>query len=191
MEDTKSRILHSALALFAERGTDGGSMREIARRAGVNVATAYHHFGSKRGLLLAILNEYGYVAALQEDPIAAASRLKGNARSVLEQMLFETWSLMAVGAAFIRLLVSEALKGDPDARSIAEEFRDRGERSAQDVFRHRRIVSRSDAPGFARQFRYVVWAVFFEGLTLGHLDEAWLRAQAREASAQLARSIRR
>jgi AcrR family transcriptional regulator len=40
-------VLEAASELFAERGFAGATIREIAERARVNVATGHYHFGSK------------------------------------------------------------------------------------------------------------------------------------------------
>lgn len=49
-EGTRSRILGAALACFRERGYDGTTIAQIARRAGVSPATLYLHFPGKREL---------------------------------------------------------------------------------------------------------------------------------------------
>ena len=48
--DTKTVLLHAALACFAEHGFDGTSMRQIADRARRPLSLLSHHFGSKEGL---------------------------------------------------------------------------------------------------------------------------------------------
>ncbi len=48
-------IARVAARLFAERGFDATSIREIATEAGVTKPTLYYHFGSKQGLGEAIL----------------------------------------------------------------------------------------------------------------------------------------
>jgi AcrR family transcriptional regulator len=48
---TRSRILHSALRLFAEFGYAGTSIRDIADGAEVNSATLYTHYASKERIL--------------------------------------------------------------------------------------------------------------------------------------------
>lgn len=48
--DTRARILDAAERLFMARGFDATSMRTIATEAGVNLAAANYHFGSKDGL---------------------------------------------------------------------------------------------------------------------------------------------
>ena len=52
---TDTRVLRAAGQLFAERGFHGTTMRDIAERAGANVASGHYHFGSKRDLYVAVL----------------------------------------------------------------------------------------------------------------------------------------
>lgn len=48
-------IARAAARLFAERGYDATSVREIVEAAGVTKPTLYYHFGSKEGLAQALL----------------------------------------------------------------------------------------------------------------------------------------
>jgi AcrR family transcriptional regulator len=48
------QLLAAAQATFAEQGTDA-SLREVARRAGVSIATLYRHFPTREALLEALL----------------------------------------------------------------------------------------------------------------------------------------
>jgi AcrR family transcriptional regulator len=50
----KANIRNAALRLFAERGHDAVTVREIATAAGVSPALVLHHFGSKEGLRAAV-----------------------------------------------------------------------------------------------------------------------------------------
>lgn len=52
---TRQRLRATAEALFAERGIDAVSIRDITGAAGVDVSAIHYHFGSKRDLALAIL----------------------------------------------------------------------------------------------------------------------------------------
>ena len=45
----------AATALFAERGFHGTTVRDIAERAGANVAAGNYHYGSKKALYLEVL----------------------------------------------------------------------------------------------------------------------------------------
>jgi AcrR family transcriptional regulator len=53
---TRMRILDAAQGLFAERGYPTTTVEAIATTAGVAVDTVYAAFGSKRGILQALLN---------------------------------------------------------------------------------------------------------------------------------------
>jgi AcrR family transcriptional regulator len=46
----RARIRDAAIALFAERGIDGATIRDIAQAADVSSGLLRHHFGSKEGL---------------------------------------------------------------------------------------------------------------------------------------------
>lgn len=52
-EETRARILTTALELFRERGYEDTTMRAIAAAAGVAVGNAYYYFGSKEQLIQA------------------------------------------------------------------------------------------------------------------------------------------
>lgn len=71
---TRTRITAAALQLFAERGIDGTSVRDIALAAGVAEGALYRHFPSKEALARSLFLE-GY-AALAGD---AAAILAGTA----------------------------------------------------------------------------------------------------------------
>src|SRR4051812_7971189 len=51
---TRSRILDVAEDLFGERGLDRVSIRDITRKANVNLAAINYHFGSKKDLIAAV-----------------------------------------------------------------------------------------------------------------------------------------
>ena len=52
-EETRARILDSALELFREKGFDETTMRDIAEDAGVATGAAYYYFRSKEDLVMA------------------------------------------------------------------------------------------------------------------------------------------
>src|SRR5437879_8173243 len=54
LKDTRSRILDVAEELFSEQGFDRVSIRDITKKARVNLAAINYHFGSKEDLIAAI-----------------------------------------------------------------------------------------------------------------------------------------
>ena len=55
VEGTKQALLDTAERLFAEQGVDRASLRAITQTAGTNLASVNYHFGSKDGLVRAVL----------------------------------------------------------------------------------------------------------------------------------------
>jgi len=55
LRTTPGRLLDAAVDLFARHGFHGTSIRDIAERAGANVAAGHYHYGSKEGLYLEVL----------------------------------------------------------------------------------------------------------------------------------------
>ncbi len=77
--DLRAALIDGADALLAERGAEGFSLRELARRVGVSPAAPAHHFGDSEGLLVAVATAAfeGLAAALEagnarggRDPVA-------------------------------------------------------------------------------------------------------------------------
>lgn len=65
---TRHRVLTAASQLFSDRGSDGSSMRDIARAAKVSQATVHHYFGSKAELREAVVEAmYAELATLQDE----------------------------------------------------------------------------------------------------------------------------
>src|SRR5512139_2265738 len=56
-EHVRTRLLNAAVRVFDRKGYAGASVREVAEMAGFTKPAVYYHFGSKEGLLLAILEQ--------------------------------------------------------------------------------------------------------------------------------------
>jgi len=55
---TKNKILDAAEVLFADKGFNGTSLREITSLGEVNLAAVNYHFGSKKELIKAVMSRY-------------------------------------------------------------------------------------------------------------------------------------
>lgn len=105
---TRDRILDAAEHLFAGRGFHGCSIRDITGEAGVDLALANYHFGSKQGLLEAV------IARRAED-------LNGERLARLERVLASTRGrrppLEAIIDAFTHPLLDRSSRGSPGWKS--------------------------------------------------------------------------
>src|SRR6266545_4141120 len=55
-EETRTKILGSAIKLFSTRGFTAASVDDICAEAGISKGAFYHHFESKQALFLALLD---------------------------------------------------------------------------------------------------------------------------------------
>ncbi|WDE03271.1 TetR/AcrR family transcriptional regulator [Thalassomonas viridans] len=92
---TKNKILDAAEQLFADKGFNGTSLREITSRAEVNLAAVNYHFGSKKELIKAVMSRY-------------MNELSPRLESALEAVCCqrEQPSLIQVFSAFVEPLLS-------------------------------------------------------------------------------------
>jgi AcrR family transcriptional regulator len=57
-DDTREKVLRAAEEIFADRGFDGATVREICLRAGANVAAVNYYFGDKLSLYTEVLQRF-------------------------------------------------------------------------------------------------------------------------------------
>ncbi|QAU22716.1 TetR/AcrR family transcriptional regulator [Dyella sp. M7H15-1] len=109
---TKERILTAAEALFAQRGFEGASLRQLTTAAGVNLAAVNYHFGSKDHLVEEVFKRR--LDQLNVRRLAALKQVAGQPDSTLENVL----------AAFIHpaLDLSHDGGGDLFMRVLARAF---------------------------------------------------------------------
>ena len=91
---TKNKILDAAELLFADKGFNGTSLREITSLGEVNLAAVNYHFGSKKELIKAVMSRY-------------MNELSPRLESVLKALCQEDTqpSLIEVFSAFIEPLL--------------------------------------------------------------------------------------
>ena len=70
--DLRNSLIQAALALVAERGVEGFSLREAARTVGVSPSACYRHFADREELLAAVAHE-GLDTLAEEMRVAAAA----------------------------------------------------------------------------------------------------------------------
>jgi AcrR family transcriptional regulator len=129
----REAILSAAEELFATKGFNAVSIRDIARAAGANPGSVTYHFKTKDGLLLEIYNRHcGPMNRRRSELLAAARRVR-DLQDRLEAMVrayvlpaFSSGSDLAGGGArFTRLRAVMSAEGNEVTRRIiAQTFDD-------------------------------------------------------------------
>lgn len=105
-EGTPAALLDAAEAVFAERGFEGASVREITRRAGANLGAITYHFGSKAKLFNAVMlrAQTGLLAAVE-----AAAASPGTPLERLETIVRAHFTFLSSQPRFRRLILQVLL----------------------------------------------------------------------------------
>ena len=172
---------------MAQRGVDGTSMRDLASAAGLNVASLYHYFPSKRDLLVAVLGERGFV----QDGASTRPTLTRDEADALAELLDDMLSSMLEVEDFIRLMMGEVMRGDETAHSVGVELFSATQDSLESWLEETEpdICSGPGATAVAHVLRAMLIGLFFEhvaGVLDGDQDPAVaFRTRAQEAAAVL------
>ena len=179
---TRQRILEIALSMMSQRGVDGTSMRDLAGAAGLNVASLYHYFPSKRDLLEAVLVEEGIHPV--ESPLGGAGEAP---HASLTDLLAEILGSMFDVEDFVRLMVGEAMRGEATARAVGVDLFATFETSIAAWVAANRpdLDDRAGAGSVARLLSAMVVGTFIQHAA-GVLDEGDLAALARHRAAEAA-----
>ncbi len=92
-DETRARILNTALDLFRRQGFEATTMRQIAAAAGLAAGAAYYYFESKDAIVLAFYDQAQREMQPQlEEALAAGNDLRHRLHSVIDVKLryFET-----------------------------------------------------------------------------------------------------
>ena len=116
---TRQAILAAARELFAARGVDGVSVRQIAAVAGVNHALVHRYFGTKSDMVAAILASETEAMSSMSRPEADEAESLAALRAVLEHVLTERrTTLLLMLRAEIDGLAPERLLDGAAARPL-------------------------------------------------------------------------
>ncbi len=122
-DNTRNRILHAAGPIFAEKGYDSATVREICAAADVNLASVNYHFGDKQSLYLQTV-KLAHTLRLKQvppptwlDEVAPQQKLAIFIQALLSRMLGTRelgWQT--------RLMMREMLDPTAACKPLVEEF---------------------------------------------------------------------
>lgn len=130
--NTRDLLLTHALKLFAARGYDAVGVQELVAAAGVTKPTLYHHFGSKEGVLTALLA--GVESALLER-LDHVGRYRGDLSRHLQEIVRVYLAFARAQPDLYRLLATSALAPPgSDVSRLARPLHDRQRRLLTELF---------------------------------------------------------
>lgn len=134
--DARQKLIDAARDLFAERGIEGVSLREITRAAGQgNTSALQYHFGDRMSLLAAVLEPYK--VRVDERRASLVEELESRARSELRDvagaLVRPPAAMLEVegGRAYLRIMAE--IWRDPRKFSSAGIHFERGLQAWRDV----------------------------------------------------------
>jgi TetR/AcrR family transcriptional regulator len=119
---TKARILAAAEEVFAARGFEGASTREIAARASVNISSLHYHWESKERLYLAVFrNVYDAIADLLQNTLAPLLAGHEDPDAVVDIVVRELFDFFAGNPNVPRLLMRRVVEDEDVEGEIERE----------------------------------------------------------------------
>ncbi len=187
--DTRSRILDVAENLFGERGLDRVSIRDITRKADVNLAAINYHFGSKEDLIAAVIERR--VVPVNEARLAALDRVEKAAKTPKLEDILEAFIRPAIpssaedatgGAAFSKLFGRCLSEPSPEVEALLKkQFEPLADRMHAMLKRSLPRLSRSEI--FWRM-KFTYGALHHWLLTRDKFRPAWVENADAEAQIQ-------
>ena len=179
-QQTRGDILRVARRLFAERGYAATSINDIAEQAGVAIQTIYARLGSKRGMLLALIDLIDEEAGVE--PLAQEVTSARTPLAALRAGVRVTRSVQARCGDIIQALFT-AVGAEPElADAVAEGQRRHREGARLTIDRIQELHGlRNDVPPqraqalFALSTNHEAWRELIRGYQLGwDPAEDWL-----------------
>lgn len=131
-DDTRANLLDAAGRVFAERGYQSATIREICRKAGANVASVNYTFGDKMGLYTEVLRrpvragETAALSAALDESLSPEETIRGVIRARLMSLCSEDrpdWHLRIVMHEFSHPTPAMARVIDEGMRPVYDRMR--------------------------------------------------------------------
>ena len=100
-EKTRQDLLNAALRIFSLKGFNGTRLADIAAAAEVTRGAIYHHFGSKKELLVALMDN---ASEKGNQAVGAAVQEGGTFLQIVERILIYTLTLVEEDARFRQVM---------------------------------------------------------------------------------------
>ena len=123
-EGSREKLLEVAIELFAQKGLEGVSTRDLARAAGVNISLISYYFGGKEGLYVTAIREFAEKAGQELEKLMSdydtRDLKKENFVAFMVGMVERMVLFKRQSPRMSELMMREVIEGLPHARPIYE-----------------------------------------------------------------------
>jgi AcrR family transcriptional regulator len=155
----REQFIDAALAVFAARGVDGTSIKDIAKAASVTPGLLYHYFSSKEALVAAVLTERGFTLQLRT---LLSERADEPVSVVLPELVRAFDRTLAANADLVSVFFS-ASHASAAAGGALQEFVATGQSLLESYLRSRAAAGEIDP-----EFVGVAARTLFAAVAIGH-----------------------
>ncbi len=104
---SKENIIKAAQKLFGEKGFEGASLRDIAKKAKANVAMIAYYFGCKENLYRSCLSDFAQAQASVTKEILKSPKNLEDFRSQLQNLVSTLMQALDENTPLLRILLRE------------------------------------------------------------------------------------
>lgn len=151
----RCKIMEAAVRLFADRGLDGTSTRDIAKASGLNLSLISYYFGGKEGLFCCILHDFALQVKEQIVGLLAQFDHVEMTKAALRTMIFSIVDALidvrTENPHLAVIMIREKVSGMPNTKEIHEQIFIRiGEKIRDTIVRAQKhgIVNKKINPDF-------------------------------------------
>jgi AcrR family transcriptional regulator len=155
----REQLVDAALAVFAVKGVDGASIKDVAAAASVTPGLIYHYFSSKEALVIGVLEERGFVPQLRE---LLTDRADQPASVVLPELVRTFDELLAANADLVTIFFSIS-QANPATGQALQDFVAGGHAVLESYLQSRAAAGELDADLVGVAARTV-----FAAVAIGH-----------------------
>jgi len=118
-DSTREHLIQAATILFAEKGYEGVSTKEICKKADANVSSLHYHFESKENLYYAVIEQFGAHAFERANKILSSPKTVEEMKIRMELYLDESFTILGSSEYVPRIILNEMnLATDRQSRLI-------------------------------------------------------------------------
>ena len=155
----REQFIDAALAVFAAKGVDGTSIKDIAKAASVTPGLLYHYFSSKEALVAAVLTERGFTPQLRT---MLTERADEPAAVVLPEMVRAFDRMLAANADLVSVFFAMS-HANATAGGAMQEFVAAGQTLLETYLRSRAAAGEIDP-----ELVEVAARTLFAAVAIGH-----------------------